>query len=401
MMRTSYLALALVLPLSASGQSSFPQFKEHVINPAAGTGLAITVADLNRDGRPDIIGVSSDDVAWYENPTWERHLIADTLRNSNVCIDAQDLDGDGIPELALGADWQFNNTASGGALFLLHHGEDLRMPWNAVTVVEQEPTLHRIRWADVEGDGKPELVAAPLKGRDSQPPNFTDAGARLFLLRPPADFAQTPWESEEICDDLHVLHNIWPVPRGGEKGDAILAASFEGVTQFARDPSGAWESTVLTPGNPEPVPRSGAGEIKRNVNGSPMLATIEPWHANQAVVYTRGEDGAWQRHVIDDQLAGGHAVWWADFDADGQDEVLIGWREKAGPREVPGLNVYDLTVDPATRKLTATGHVVDDGGMATEDALAADLNGDGWPDIVAYGRATQNVKYYENLGRSE
>ncbi len=390
-------AIAVLFPLAAFGQSSFPEFKEHVINPDAGTGLAITVADLNRDGMPDIVGVSSEDVSWYENPTWERHLIADTIRNSNVCIAPQDLDGDGVPELALGADWQFNNTASGGALFLLKHGEDVQQPWIVVTLLDEEPTLHRIRWADVEGDGKPELVVAPLKGRDSQPPNFTDTGAQLFLLRPPADFTGTPWERESISDALHVMHNIWPVPQGERKGDAILAASFEGITRFTRNLSGEWETTLLTPGNPEPIPRSGAGEVKRNVNGPPMLATIEPWHANQAVVYTL-DKGAWQRHVIDDQLAGGHAVWWADFDGDGQDEVLIGWRDKAGPRELPGLNIYDLAIDPATGELAAATHVIDDGGMATEDALAADLNGDGRPDIVAYGRATHNVKYYENLG---
>jgi hypothetical protein len=398
MLRVSILMLAILLPLRAYCQPPFPTFKEHVINPNAGTGLAITVADLNRDGRPDIIGVSSEDVAWYENPNWERHLIADTLRNSNVCIDVQDLDGDGVPELALGADWQFNNTASGGALFLVHHGDDVRQPWNAVALLEEEPTLHRIRWADVQGDGKPELIVAPLKGRDSQPPDFSDKGARLFLLRPSADFTQTPWESEEIGGDRHVTHNIWPVPQVGGKGDAILTASYEGITQFVRNSSGDWESIVLTLGNPEPIPRSGAGEIKRNTNGPPMLATIEPWHGNHAVVYTLTGDGAWQRHVIDDQLAGGHAVWWADFDGDGQDEVLIGWREKAGPRDAPGLNVYDLAIDPATGELTATAHVIDDGGMATEDALAADINGDGRPDIVAYGRATLNVKYYENLG---
>ncbi|MCL4691200.1 MAG: VCBS repeat-containing protein [Candidatus Hydrogenedentes bacterium] len=396
MARMSWLFVCILVSFPALAQSPFPAFKEHVINPEAGTGLAITVADVNRDDKPDIIGVSSEDVAWYENPTWERHLIADTLRNSNVCIAPQDLDGDGIPELALGADWQFNNTASGGALYLLYHGDDVSQPWKVVTLLEEEPTLHRIRWTDVEGDGRPELIVAPLKGRDSQPPDFTDTGARLFLLRPPGDFTQTPWESEEISRELHVMHNIWSVPQEG-KGDAILAASFEGVTQFTRGADGAWFSALLTPGNPEPVPRSGAGEIKRNVNGPPMLATIEPWHANQAVVYSLKE-GAWERHVITDQLAGGHAVWWADFDRDGQDEVLIGWREKAGPREVPGLNVYDLSVDSTTGELTATEYVIDDGGMATEDALAADLNGDGWPDIVAYGRATQNVKYYENVG---
>lgn len=35
------------------------------------------VADLNRDGRPDLIAVDErgDELAWFENPTWERHVI--------------------------------------------------------------------------------------------------------------------------------------------------------------------------------------------------------------------------------------------------------------------------------------------------------------------------------------
>ena len=86
------------------------------------------------------------------------------------------------------------------------------------------------------------------------------------------------------------------------------------------------------------------------------------------------------------------------FDRDGDQDLLVGFRENAGPKNLPGLNIYYLHID---RDNTATfwKQVVDDGGMATEDALAHDMNGDGWPDIVAFGRATHNIKYYENLGK--
>jgi hypothetical protein len=42
--------------------------------------------------------------------------------------------------------------------------------------------------------------------------------------------------------------------------------------------------------------------------------------------------------------------------------------------------------------------VIDDGGVAVEDLVAGDLNGDGRIDLVAGGRATHNVRVYENLG---
>lgn len=376
-----------------------PSFREHVVNPQAGTGLAVTVSDINSDGRPDIVGVSSRDVAWYENPNWERHLVADTLKGSNVCIAGRDLDGDGREEFVLGADWQFNNTKSGGALYVLKSGPDPTQPWRVRSLIEEEPTLHRIRWTDVTGDGRPELVVAPLKGRDTIAPNFQERGVRLFLLYPPADPMNGEWREEVIDESLHLVHNIWPVRAAGGDRDRILAASFEGITEFSRNHDGTWRKQLLVSGNPRPLPESGAGEIKHTVSPRPMLATIEPWHGHQAVVYVRHEV-EWSRHVIDDGLAEGHAVWWADFDAEGEDELLIGFRGNAGPRLAPGLNVYKFQHDSGGG-LTWSKHVIDDGGMAAEDALAADMNGDGLPDIVAYGRATTNIKYYENLGPSD
>jgi hypothetical protein len=42
--------------------------------------------------------------------------------------------------------------------------------------------------------------------------------------------------------------------------------------------------------------------------------------------------------------------------------------------------------------------ILDEGGMATEDLIVADLTSDGRPDILAGGRATHNVKLYVNTG---
>ena len=393
MIRTIGLAGAVLGLLPVVASAEFPAFREQVVNPDAGTGLAIAIADINADGKLDVIGVSSDNVAWYENPAWDRHLIADTLKNSNVCIAAHDLDGDGTPELALGADWQFANTDSGGALYLLYHDKDIRQPWKVQPLVPEEPTLHRIRWADVEGDGWYELIVAPLKGIGSKEPNFQETGARLYVLRPPIGKFTRGWVEEPITTALHVVHNLIPVRSKGETRDDLLFASFEGVTKLSRDPQGNWNATPLVAGNPQPLPNSGVGEIRATFAPGPRMATIEPWHGTQAVVYTLDGE-TWERAVIDDTLAGGHAVGWADFDSDGEDELMIGFRDKAGPSQRPGLNVYD----PSSDGKTWTKHVIDDGGMATEDAAIGDLDGDGLPDIAAFGRATHNIKIYLNEG---
>src|SRR5262249_57272478 len=106
-------------------------------------------------------------VVWYETPSWKkRTIIEGQTKPDNVCIDAHAIDGDGQLDLALGADGKPFNTKSGGPLQWLKRGKPLDEPWSIHPIAE-EPTLHRIRFADVLGEGKPLLLVGPLMGRDS------------------------------------------------------------------------------------------------------------------------------------------------------------------------------------------------------------------------------------------
>ena len=61
--------------------------------------------------------------------------------------------------------------------------------------------------------------------------------------------------------------------------------------------------------------------------------------------------------------------------------------------------VYDP--EPAARAARPSPATsIDDGGIGCEDLVAADLDGDGRPDILAGGRSTHNVKIYWNARRS-
>jgi len=58
-----------------------------------------------------------------------------------------------------------------------------------------------------------------------------------------------------------------------------------------------------------------------------FVTAIEPWHGNQVAVYMQ-KGREWERKVIDDGLLDGHTIVTGDFDGDGNDEIVAGFRGK-------------------------------------------------------------------------
>ena len=389
--------------------ADFPTFKSQEIDPRVGNVCyAVTVADVDSDGKADAVAVSEDAVYWYKNPSWEKHvIIKNATERDNVCIQAHDIDGDGSLDFVLGASWQPANTKSGGTIQWLRKPKDgpSDSAWQ-VLPIGSEPTVHRIRWGDPTGSGKKQLVVAPLQGRGTKGPNWGEGqGVRILVYSVPKDPAKEPWPVEIADESLHTTHNLQLIDLNGDGKDEIVVAGWEGVFCLEREKSGRWTKTRLGEGNQAATPNKGSSEVKvgKLADGRRYIATIEPWHGFQVVVYTAPSNGKglWNRQVIDEPVQWGHAVWCADLDGDGDEELIIGQRDAnkdaRGRPKGPGVFVYDPI--PKSSPLAFNRHTVDDGGVGCEDLVAADLDGDGRPEILAGGRSTHNVKIYWNLGR--
>jgi hypothetical protein len=386
----SLLAAGSLLAASAAEPPEL-KFKALDIDTKIEIGYGVTVADVDGDQKPDIVLADKNQIVWYQNPSWHKHVIAEKLTPlDHVCIAAMDIDGDGKAEIAAGAGWNPGDTVNSGAVFYLIPPADRTQKWEPVEL-PHEPTVHRMRWVKTTA-GQYELVVVPLHGRGNK--NGAGEGVKILAYQRPAD-PRNSWTTQVLNDSLHVTHNFDPRPWDDDPAQELLIAAKEGVFGLKRK----GEKSELTQFSG--TESGGAGEVRlgRLGGGRKFYATVEPMHGTNLVVYTQPANGdrhaLWTRQILDSSLVDGHALACGDLAGLGRDQIVVGWRAMNKPGVKVGIKLF-TPLDPGGQDWRQT--LVDDNTMACEDLCLADLDGDGRLDIIAAGRATKNVKVYFNQG---
>ncbi len=384
-MRILPIGLVLSLALAAPLWSATPALKvrPQTIDAKIQIGYGLAIADVDGDGKDDILLADAKQIVWYRNPTWEKFVMAENLTpKDNVCIAARDLDGDGKCEVAVGAEWNPNDTVGSGAVFFLEAPADRTQRWKAIKL-PHEPTTHRMQW--MKDSKKNNILAVlPLHGRGNK--NNEGEGVR-FLGYP------WPWKEDSkpvtlfgAEAGLHATHNFDVAPLRAIP--LAVVATKEGIRIVS---SASDAPTVVQLSLSEPTGEVRVGSLgERNL----FYSTIEPMHGNKLVAYIVQKGGGFNRTVLDESLIQGHALAAGDLLGTGVDQIIAGWRGSGKPGEKVGIKLY--AAEDATGKEWKLNTLIDDNQMACEDLKLADLDGDGRLDVIAAGRATKNVVIYWN-----
>ena len=294
------------------------------------------------------------------------------------------------------------NEPTRGKLLLAIQGKSLEDVWSVAPVADFG-SIHRLRWADYLDLENPSvgpgsiafdkkrrtLVVAPIFGPSAKPPGFQQEPAHVTLFYPLDTIKSGRWK-QHVIGHAPVLHAIDVVDLDGDQVDDFLGASNLGVSRFILSHiAGAplFTTQSLVTGGPGDAPKKGCSEVHvgKLRDGKHFLATIEPWHGTDVAVYLCESLKLLKfgpRNVIDSSLKEGHALWVADVDGDGDDEIFAGYRG-------PGTSVLMFNHDGKAWQKSVV-----DTAIAAQDLRGGDLDGDGTPDVVAVGGSTHNVVWY-------
>lgn len=250
-----------------------PRWNRHPL-PEELAGHGVGFGDINGDGRGDIVGLHG----WAEAPDdrragrWQFHPEFNLWQDTSIPILVQDVDNDGDNDLIWGRGHRF------GVYWLEQSKDDTgERQWMRHAIDTSWSQAHGLLWADLNGDGQPELIAGSrYMGHDGKDPGeynplqvcsyqylpasrtwkrrqIWSGDAVGFGLDPKVADVDGDGDLDLICpgrSGLYLLENLHVATDGAAKTPPVAALTADDYdhenVMVLRDPSGELQP-IITP----------------------------------------------------------------------------------------------------------------------------------------------------------
>ena len=362
---------------------------QQVITTVANGAFSIFAADLDGDGDPDALSASEidDKIAWYENRLDEASAdfgpqrVITTAADNALSVFAADLDGDGDPDVLSASffddkiAWYENRLDEASADF---------GPQRVITTAANG--AFSVFAADLDGDGDPDVLSAS---------RFDDkiAWYENRLDEASADFGP----QQVITTAANSARSVFAVDLDGDGDPDVLSASPD-------DDKIAWYENRLDEASADFGPQRVITTAADNAlsvfaadldgDGDPDVLSASffddkiAWYENR--LDEASADFGPQR-VITTAANGAFSVFAADLDGDGDTDVLSA---SAGDDKIAW---YENRLDEASADF-GPQQVITTAADVAFAVFAADLDGDGDPDVLSGSFNDDKIAWYENPG---
>ncbi len=342
------------------------------------------VADVNRDGKPDIIAGTH----WYAAPDFLPRPVRDIPQVSlgfapddfyaNNGDHAYDVDGDGWIDVISGG-WTeselywYKNPGKEG----LAKG----WKWEPRLLVDARAQNEAFHLLDLDGDGVPEIVV------------------HCWVQKDPL----VAWKLAKTPDGQPTVSRIVLGEGGSGHGYAVGDVNGDGRDDILC--AVGWYKHPA--GDPLAKPWKLHPETALRTASSPFVVVDVDRDGRNDIVWGRGHDygvywweqgepkpdgtTTWTEHLIDKSWSQAHSMAWADLDGDGHGELITGKRVRGHGGRDPGADepacLYYYSWDAPAEKFVRHPIGAPGEGVGTGMQICvADLTGDGRPDVAVAGK---------------